>query len=230
MMAAVHPQAWQQLALRIEATLGLQFADLADLRRGFRRAVAELGGGDDMQCLTRVLERWPDPAVLRTLARHLTVGETYFLRDRPMFEALQHKVLPELLHARRAGRHLRIWCAACCTGEEVYTLAIVLHRIIPDLSAWNITLLGTDLNEDFLAKAREASYGAWSFREAADWMYSPAFERDANGRCVVAPHLRRIAADPDASTPIGRVHFIVTRPLQRVVRRHEPSDYHSWVT
>ncbi|MCY2927452.1 MAG: chemotaxis protein CheR, partial [Planctomycetota bacterium] len=102
---------------------------------------------------------------LDTLIAGLTGGETHFFRNRPQFEALERHILPDLIARRRATRRLRIWSAGCATGEEPYSLAILLQRLLPDLADWNITLLATDLNRQALEKARRGVYGAWSFRE-----------------------------------------------------------------
>lgn len=101
----------------------------------------------------------------------LTTGESYFFRDRGQFRLLQQQILPELIRerSRYATIHhtkptLRLWSAGCSTGEEAYSLAIVVHQLIPDLASWNLLILGTDLNADAIAKARKGIYNSWSFR------------------------------------------------------------------
>jgi hypothetical protein len=69
------------------------------------------------------------------------------------FEALEERVLPELIRAReRSEKRLRIWSAGCCTGEEAYSIAIAVSRVIPDPKDWNLTILSTDVNPRFLKK------------------------------------------------------------------------------
>jgi len=64
--------------------------------------------------------------------------------------------LPQLLRARaQSEKHLRIWSAGCCSGEEPYSIAMVLDRLIPDLQNWNVTILATDINPQFLRKAAQ---------------------------------------------------------------------------
>lgn len=103
----------------------------------------------------------------------LTIGETHFFRDMPQFNALASHVLPELIERKRreaqaAGTlpQLRLWSAGCASGEEPYSLAILLRELIPDISSWRILILGTDINEEILKKARRAVYSDWSFRES----------------------------------------------------------------
>ncbi len=99
------------------------------------------------------------------VVRALTVGETYFLRNKGHFDALATHILPEIIARREhSSRRIRIWSAGCATGEEPYSVAITLRELIPNPESWNILILATDINRDALRKAREGLYGAWSFR------------------------------------------------------------------
>jgi chemotaxis protein methyltransferase CheR len=101
---------------------------------------------------------------LSRLLRLLTVGETCFFRYLNQFEALRRQVLPELLEHRRADRILRIWSAGCSTGEEPYSLAIVLREFFPETRDWDVRILAGDLNPQALHKARSGVYGARALR------------------------------------------------------------------
>lgn len=98
------------------------------------------------------------------LAYYLTVGETYFFRDSRMFSLLEKQILLQILKRCEKERVLRIWSAGCCTGEEPYSLAILLHRILPAIKTWDLCILGSDLNREFLKKAEQAQYRSWSLR------------------------------------------------------------------
>ena len=125
------------------------------------------------------------------LATHLSIGETYFFREKRSLQILEEQILPQLLQARRQnGRRLRIWSAGCCTGEEAYTLAILLDRLIPDPGAWNITILATDFNPEFLRKAAQGVYGEWSFRDAPGWLRARYFTGRGDGRFEIIPRIR----------------------------------------
>src|SRR5262245_9971377 len=89
-----------------------------------------------------------------------TVGETYFFRNLAQFEALRRHVLPALIEERRraGSKHLRLWSAGSATGEEPYSLAILLRELLPDIETWSITLLGTDINEGYLEYARKGVF------------------------------------------------------------------------
>ncbi len=88
----------------------------------------------------------------------LTTNETSFFRDVHPFMALEKHVIPELMEERAADRTLRIWCAACSTGQEPITIAMILRDAFPQLRQWKVDLVGTDLSSEVLAAAREGKY------------------------------------------------------------------------
>jgi chemotaxis protein methyltransferase CheR len=163
------PPPWDRLSELIAARTGLHFPPErhADLQRAVVAAAPDFGFTNDRACADWLLSARLTSADLRTLATHLTIGETYFFRERPSFNAIANEVLPILIHRRRAGnKRLRIWSAACSTGEEAYSLAILVQQILPDWQEWNISILATDINSMFLRKAEAGVYGEWSFRES----------------------------------------------------------------
>lgn len=103
--------------------------------------------------------------LLERLTGQLTIGESFFFRNEHHFEALREHVIPEILRTNVEQQQIRMWTAGCAGGEEPYSLAILLDMILGQQAAWNVSILGTDLNPGFLARAREATYRAWSFRQ-----------------------------------------------------------------
>jgi chemotaxis protein methyltransferase CheR len=156
--------------------LELPAARRADLRRAVERALAATGLGD-AEALYRHLRAAGGRATLEAFVGDLTVGETHFFRNRPQFEALERHILPEIIERRRAGRRLRLWSAACSTGEEPYSLAILVDRLLGDRSGWDVRILATDINRAALERARRGRYGAWSFREVPAEVASRYFVR-----------------------------------------------------
>lgn len=170
------------------------------------------------------LETLPeDSPEWRQLASHLTVGETYFFRDPRMFSALEHEVLPSLIERRRQEgiRRLRIWSAGCASGEEPYSLAILVDRLLPDRSDWSVTILGTDVNPRALAAARHGTYREWSLRETAGWIRRRYFVPRRAGDFELVPAIRRLVtfaplnlaeeAYPSLATNTGAMDLIVCR-------------------
>lgn len=163
-----------------------------DLERGIVAAARELGFRSTESCAQALLSTPLTAAQIEVLAGHLTVGETYFFREKHSFAALEEHILPGLLDARRGtGQRLRIWSAGCCTGEEPYSIAILLDRLIPDIEAWNLTILGTDINPRFLHKAARGVYGEWSFRDTPAWIRERYFTHRRDGRYELQPRIRR---------------------------------------
>lgn len=126
-----------------------------------------------------------------TLITHLTVGETRFFRNESQFDALRQHILPPLIAQRAQFRILRIWSAGCATGEEPYSLAILLTEMLPDIDQWNISILATDINPAFLSRAREALYSAWSFRDTPEALRTRYFHCEQS-RWRLIPEIRRM--------------------------------------
>lgn len=187
---------WEKVGAAVERLFGLHLQGdrLPDLKRALRGAAHELGHADIESCARLLLSENLDDASLEALASHLTIGETYFFRDEDAFAALSTRVLPDLIAARRrAGDlRLRIWSAACCTGEEIHSVAILLRQLLPDVDDWQITLLGTDVNPRYLRKAAEGVYGSWSFRGTPPAFRTRYFRRLSGGRHALLPAVRRM--------------------------------------
>lgn len=105
---------------------------------------------------------------LHLLAAVLTTGETFFMRDAGQMQLLRETLLPQLLEDRAGQRRLRLWSTACSTGEEAYSLAILLHELLAGCDGWQIQLYGTDVNPEALRRATAGEYGQWAFRGCAE--------------------------------------------------------------
>src|SRR5262249_57023154 len=90
----------------------------------------------------------------------MTINETFFFRDGRPFEALRQSVLPELVQLRAEARCLNIWSAACSSGQEGYSVAILLHHHFPALSDWNVRPIASDLSPALLGRAPRRPYSA----------------------------------------------------------------------
>jgi chemotaxis protein methyltransferase CheR len=180
---------WQRVGEFIAQNTGLHFpADRRpDLQRGLTAAAAEFGLADGASCADWLLSAPLTRPQLNTLASHLTIGETYFFRERRTFDALAEHILPELLRGRRGrGQRLRLWSAACSTGEEPYSLAILVQQVLPDWRDWDVKILATDINERSLQKAIAGVYGEWS----PSGFKTRYFTQTPDGRYTIAPEIR----------------------------------------
>jgi chemotaxis protein methyltransferase CheR len=125
------------------------------------RPLAQTLGYPDSTALIGQLRRSPADDSLRYRAVEvMTTNETSFFRDVRPFDVLRRSVLPEVLSRNAASRQLRIWSAAASTGQELYSIAMLLDEDFPELAGWDVRLYGTDLSESVLRKARGARYSA----------------------------------------------------------------------
>jgi len=101
-----------------------------------------------------------DPALKKKVLLALTTNETSFFRDLAPFELLRTSIIPELIKARESTKSLTIWSAACSTGQEPYSLALLLKENFPELSGWKVNILASDLNSNVVAKAKSGEYSS----------------------------------------------------------------------
>jgi chemotaxis protein methyltransferase CheR len=177
----------------VETRIGLRFSpsNRGELEQRIARAALETGFPSSVEFVEWLTLSPLSKEQLETLASHLTVGETYFWRDKEIFRVFQERVIPELVARRREeGKFLRIWSAGCATGEEPYSIAILLKETIADISEWNVTILATDINPQFIEKAVRGVYRDWSFRDAPSWLEQKYFVSAEDGGFEISPSLR----------------------------------------
>jgi len=164
----------------VEDRFGLYFPENKwhDLERSFMNVANRLGFDDPIPCIQCLLSNYLTKQQEDTIARSLTIGETYFFREKKSFDALERHILPQIISKATTGnKRLKLWSAGCATGEEAYTLAMVVSRVIPNTDDWNITILATDINTEFLTKASKGIYNEWSFRETPKWVKEEYFKK-----------------------------------------------------
>jgi chemotaxis protein methyltransferase CheR len=174
---------------------GLDFSSerLPDLKRGIKYASKEFGFEDSQECIQWLLSSRLTDRQIKVLTNYLTIGETYFFRDKGSIEALEQKIFPELIKERsQSEKRLNIWSAGCSTGEEPYSIAILLKQSIPDLKNWKITILATDINELSIEKASAGIYNEWSFRCTPHWLKQKYFAQSRDGRFAIADEIKRM--------------------------------------
>ncbi len=115
---------------------------------------------------------------LKKVISLLTTNETYFFRGKAHFESLENYLLPKIIE-REAGlsRSISIWSAGCSTGEEPYSISILLKKLIPKIESWHIEIFGTDIDEMALKSAIKGMYRQWSFRGLDDKRIERAFTK-----------------------------------------------------
>jgi len=112
----------------------------------------------DLTALVELLRQPGGSKVKDQVVDAMTTNETSFFRDNHPFETLRKSIIPGLIERRAGTRALRIWSAACSTGQEGYSLAMLLLEHFPTLATWNIRIEGTDISNEVVDKARAGNY------------------------------------------------------------------------
>jgi chemotaxis protein methyltransferase CheR len=152
-------------------------------------------------------------ATLDSFLGELAVGESHFFRSRVQFDTLSREVLPGLLAARRGSRRLRVWSAGCATGEEPYSIAILLERLLPDINDWDVLVLATDMSSAALEAARRGVYRRWSFREVPDEIVRTYFV-DRGDRLELLPRIRDRVSFAALNLVVDRYPSLLSNTLE----------------
>lgn len=190
------PAALVQIRDLIYKTAGIFQANnkLNFLQERCQRRMQALGVGtlrEYFECLTT---RPIHQAELVSLLNEITVGETCFFRNRPQLDGIRNIVLPRIMQAKEnlSFRHIRIWSAGCSTGEEPYTLAMVLLEAAPgQLKGWTFEIVATDINERSLALAQAGSYGDYSLRNTEPYFRQKYFQGDGT-KFSIKPEVKAV--------------------------------------
>jgi chemotaxis protein methyltransferase CheR len=165
-----------------------------DLQRGVCDAAQQWGG---QQVLDRYVQELLLPVStqrhLEMLAGCLTIGETYFFREKRSLDVFEQDIVPELMRTG-TNKAINIWSAGCATGEEPYSIAIMLSRLMAGLKKWNVEILATDINAKSLQKASEGIYGEWSFRGIPPPVRSAYFEAVEENRWALSSAIKKMVS------------------------------------
>jgi chemotaxis protein methyltransferase CheR len=126
---------------------------------------------------------------ISSLLDTVTTNETYFFREKNQLGAFREEILPELADRNSSTRKLRIWSAGCSTGEEPFTLAIMLKET-GLFNDWNVDIIGTDISQKVLQRARKAIYAPSSFRATDDAYLDRYFTRTEDGKFQLDESIR----------------------------------------
>lgn len=154
--------------------------------------IARKHGLADLSALIAALRAGGAAALAADAVEAMTTNETLFFRDRHPFDALRDHVLPELIVERAPKAALRIWCAACSTGQEPYSLAMMLRESFPELAKWRVEILATDIAPAILERAREGTYSSFEVQRGLPvQLLVKCFDQQGD-RWQLKPELRRM--------------------------------------
>ena len=166
--AGTGPQ-WDRLRTLVEHETGMDLAGsrFPRLQEAVRKSVPHSLTDTELERLLAHPERLA--AFMERVTGELTIGETFFFRNDHQFGSLREHVIPDILQrdgsATSERKEFRVWSAGCATGEEPYSVAILLDQLLGQRSDWHVSILATDLNPEFLDRARQGCYRQWSFRQ-----------------------------------------------------------------
>ena len=120
--------------------------------------LARKRGMKDLDGLVQVARLGKDLELNHDIAEAMTTNESFFFRDIKPFDIFRDVLLPYLLDARKTQKSIRVWCAACSSGQEPYSLAMILKEAAAKLGGWKVDILGTDVSREILEKAQEGNY------------------------------------------------------------------------
>lgn len=164
----------------IESRLGLSAKTLSHI--GLGDLLQQISSGSISDYISLLQSSDEHSPVWQRLIHALTIGETYFLRDKAHFRILRETILPRIILERRQANDLRltIWSMGCSTGEEAYSIATTLYETLPDWNKWRINLLATDINQRAINSAQAGLYRDWSFRHVPDSYRQRYFKKTEN--------------------------------------------------
>ncbi|MBF0537041.1 MAG: tetratricopeptide repeat protein [Nitrospirae bacterium] len=190
---------YKKLSELISLRTGLNFSQAKwdDLKKGLQRAQGDFGFQDVDAFISWLVSSPITAEDIERLACHITIGETYFFREKSSLEALQNHIFPQIIQAQKTGnragnRAIRVWSAGCSTGEEAYTIAIILKKLLPDIQTWMLSISATDINPLFIKKAIDGIYTQWSFRNTPDWVKTECFTLTPEGKFAIRSEFKRM--------------------------------------
>jgi chemotaxis protein methyltransferase CheR len=140
--------------------------------------------------LVRVIRSKMDEAVIRDVVEAMTTNESFFFRDTKPFDQFKQLVLPALLKSRATSRTIRIWSAACSSGQEPYSLAMILSEMAAQLNGWRIEIVGTDLSSEILGRAKEGMYSQFEVQRGLPITMLVKYFAQIGDRWQINPKLR----------------------------------------
>lgn len=178
--------------------------------------VARECGLEGVDQLLREIRRTQEKNLIDKVTEAMTTNESFFFRDVHPFEIFRERVLPALLESRRQSKSFRIWCAAASSGQEAYSLAMILKEESAKLAGWRCEIVGTDISPQVLQKAKSGKYSQFEVQRGLPApMLSKYFESE-DGSWTIRPEISSMVQfrqfnllnDP---TPLGRFDVVFCR-------------------
>ncbi|TDQ84342.1 CheR-type MCP methyltransferase [Dongia mobilis] len=166
--------------------------------------------------LVRLIRSKNDEAVIRDVVEAMTTNESFFFRDTKPFDQFKQICLPAMLKSRAGAKSLRIWSAACSSGQEAYSLAMILTEMAPQLAGWRIDIVGTDLSNEILQRAKDGMYSQFEVQRGLPITLLVKYFTQVGDRWKISDKIRQMVQykewnllnDP---APLGKFDIVFCR-------------------
>jgi len=191
------PQEFKKLADLLRQRSGLVLGDdKAYLAESRLTPVARSWGHADATALVRAIVRGEsngrDPKLITDVVEAMTTNESFFFRDQKPFDQFRNVMLPALMESRAQRKQLRIWSAACSSGQEPYSLAMILKDMDAKLKGWRIEILATDLSRDILKRAEQGLYTQFEVQRGLPIQLLAKYFTQEGDRWRISQDIRRM--------------------------------------
>ena len=156
--------------------------------------IARRIGYEGVPALLATLRSKRDETLLREVTDALTTNESFFFRDQKPFDSFRDLMLPRILETNANKRSLRIWCAACSSGQEPYSLAMILKDFAAKMDGWKIDIVGTDISHTILERAQKGSYTQFEVQRGLPAKYLVKYFHKENDSWMIADELKKMVA------------------------------------
>ena len=177
--------------LRAESSNIVKTASVTQMQQRLK-TVARESGAHNVAELMKMLRSSRPAHLHRVVAEAMTIKETSFFRDLALFKLLGDRLIPELIAARRRERRLRLWSAASSTGQEAYSLAILLREQFPELATWDVQIIGTDISQLACDTAKRGRYSRLEINRGLPARFLVRYFEREDEEWSVCQELRRI--------------------------------------
>jgi chemotaxis protein methyltransferase CheR len=185
------PDDFEFLSRTVRERSGLQLTqDKSYLLESRLMPVARKYGAKSLDEFITAVRRQADEERLRAITDAMTTNETLFFRDTKPFEQFKRMVLPNLLQARATQRHVRIWCAASSSGQEPYSLAMVIKEEGAKLAGWRFDITATDISQEMIDRARAGLYSQFEVQRGLPIQLLMKYFKQIEDRWQLADQIR----------------------------------------
>ena len=169
-----------------------------------------------LEDLAQAVRSRKEEALLRDITEAMTTNESSFFRDQKPFDLFKQLVLPKLLESRAARKQIRIWSAACSSGQEAYSLAMLLQEEGPKLAGWKIEIIGTDISAEMVERCKAGIYTQFEVQRGLPITMLVKYFKQNGDKWQISPQIRQMASFREFNllgdlSPLGQFDVVFCR-------------------